>query len=135
MKIIPIIALSAFLIGSAGIADAGSLEFFFSSHQEQRNECRYDDDRRYEYDDNEDDDDYGRRGNRGWDGDRDCGDRRPVSIEALAQLRLRELGYYRGSIDGSFGHGSRSALARFQRDHGIRPTGWLDEHTLHALQL
>ncbi len=132
MKIIPITALSALLIGSAGIADAGSLEFFFGSRQEPRNECRHDDDRRHDYDDN---DDYAHRGNRGWDGDRNCGERRPVSIEALAQLRLRELGYYRGSIDGSFCHGSRSALARFQRDHGIRPTGWLDEHTLHALQL
>lgn len=126
MKYFPIIALSALLIRSAGIADAGSLEFFFGSRQEPRNECRYD------YDDQ---DDYGHRGNRGCDEDRDCSDRRPVSIEALAQLRLRELGYYRGGIDGSFGHGSRSALARFQRDHGIRPTGWLDEHTLHALRL
>jgi hypothetical protein len=132
MKYFPIIALSALLIGSAGIADAGSLEFFFGSRPEPRNECRYDDDRHYKYDEDED---YGRRGDRGWDGDRDCGDRRTVSIEALAQLRLRELGYYRGGIDGSFGRGSRSALARFQRDHGIRPTGWLDEHTLHALRL
>jgi hypothetical protein len=134
MKNTLITALSALLIRSAGIADAGSLEFFFGSRQEPRNECRYEDEHRYDEDDREDDD-YNSRGNRGWDRDRGCGERRPVSIEALAQLRLRELGYYRGGIDGSFGRGSRSALARFQHDHGIRPTGWLDEHTVHALQL
>jgi hypothetical protein len=135
MKKMPISALGAFLIGSAGVADAGSIEFFFGSRQEPRNECRYEDDRRYIDDDDDDDDDYSRRGGRGWERDRGCGERQPVSIEALAQVRLRELGYYRGGIDGSFGRGSRMALARFQHDHGLRPTGWLDEHTLHALQL
>ncbi len=58
-----------------------------------------------------------------------------MSTEARAQLRLRELGYYRGSIDGSFGYGSRSALTRFQRDYRLRPTGWLDERTRRALRL
>lgn len=56
-------------------------------------------------------------------------------IEYRAQLRLRQLGYYRGRIDGDFGRGSRQALARFQRHHGLRPTGWLDGRTIRALHL
>ena len=126
MKNIPIVALSALLIGSAGIAEAGPLEFLFGSRHESRNEHCDDYDRR---------DDYDHRDNRGWDGDRDCGYHRPMNTEARAQLRLRELGYYRGPIDGSFGCGSRSALASFQRDYRMRPTGWLDERTCRALRL
>lgn len=56
-------------------------------------------------------------------------------IEARAQARLRQLGYYRGPIDGDFGRGSRTALARFQRDRGLRPTGHLDRNTIRALRL
>lgn len=123
MKNIPIIALSALLIGSAGIAEASPLEFLFGSRPEPRNE-RYNDYDRH--------DDYNRRDYRS---DRDRGYRRPMSTEARAQFRLRELGYYRGPIDGSFGYGSRSALARFQRDYRMRPTGWLDERTRRALRL
>lgn len=127
MKNIPIIALSALLTGSAGIAEAGPLEFLFGSRSEHRQDRHYDNDRR--------DEDRSRPGNRGGYGDRDRDYRRPMSTEARAQLRLRELGYYRGPIDGSFGHGSRSALFRFQRDYRMRPTGWLDERTRRALRI
>lgn len=58
-----------------------------------------------------------------------------MNTEARAQLRLRQLGYYYGSIDGSFGHQSRRALVRFQRDHHLPRTGWLDYRTLRALGL
>lgn len=58
-----------------------------------------------------------------------------MSTSARAQSRLRELGYYRGPVDGDFGRGSRAALARFQRDRGLRPTGSLDERTLRALRI
>ena len=58
-----------------------------------------------------------------------------MRTEARAQQRLRELGYYRGPIDGDFGRGSRAALSRFQRDRGLRPTGWLDERTIRALRI
>lgn len=54
-------------------------------------------------------------------------------VEARAQLRLRQLGYYRGPIDGQFGRGSRNALVRFQRDHRLQRTGMLDWRTLRAL--
>ncbi|MGC4015751.1 MAG: peptidoglycan-binding protein [Luteolibacter sp.] len=61
--------------------------------------------------------------------------RRPMSLEARAQIRLRSMGYYRGPIDGDFGYGSRRALIRFQHDRGLRMTGWLDWPSRRALGL
>lgn len=115
MKTISTIALSALLIGSAGLAEAGPLDFLFNNgnRNDHRNDHR--DDHRHDH-------------------DRDRG-RRPMSTEARAQQRLRELGYYRGPVDGSFGRGSQAALSRFQRDHRLRPTGWLDERTRRALRI
>lgn len=60
---------------------------------------------------------------------------RPMSLEARAQLKLRQYGYYRGPVDGSFGRGSRYALMQFQRDHRLPRTGALDWRTLRALGL
>jgi len=121
MKNIPTIALSVLLIGSAGVAGASPLDFLFGGSRRPeppRHEQRHD------HRDNRHDDRY----------DRDRG-RRPMRTEARAQQRLRELGYYRGPIDGEFGRGSRAALSRFQRDRGLRPTGWLDERTTRALRI
>lgn len=61
--------------------------------------------------------------------------RRPVSIEARAQMQLRRLGFYYGPIDGSFGSGSRRALHRFQYERDLPCTGYLDWRTLRALGL
>lgn len=58
-----------------------------------------------------------------------------VRLEVRVQMKLRYLGYYRGPVDGRFGPGSRAALARFQRHHGLRPTGWYDSRTLRRLGL
>jgi hypothetical protein len=58
-----------------------------------------------------------------------------MSLQARAQLRLRQLGYYYGRVDGSFGPQSRKALMRFQRDHHLPRTGWLDQRTVRALRL
>jgi peptidoglycan hydrolase-like protein with peptidoglycan-binding domain len=58
-----------------------------------------------------------------------------MSLEARAQLRLRQMGYYRGPVDGEFGRSSRAALTRFQFRSGFRPTGWLDPRTIRALRL
>ena len=58
-----------------------------------------------------------------------------MSLEAKAQMRLRQLGFYRGPVDGAFGRGSRSALVRFQYRSGLRPTGSLDYRTIRALRL
>jgi hypothetical protein len=78
-----------------------------------------------------DDGRYGRDDGRGgghWHGPR-------MSLEARAQLKLRQLGFYWGPVDGDFGRGSRSALVRFQYRTGLRPTGWLDGRTIRALRL
>ena len=54
-------------------------------------------------------------------------------VEVRAQMRLKRLGFYRGSVDGAFGRGSRAALLRFQHSKHLRPTGSLDSRTLRAL--
>ena len=41
----------------------------------------------------------------------------------LVQRRLKELGYYKGSIDGKFGSGSVKALKDFQTAHGLEADG------------
>jgi len=53
--------------------------------------------------------------------------------EYRAQLRLRQLGYYHGTVDGQIGPRTQRAIARFQRDQRLRVTAWLDVHTLRAL--
>ena len=57
------------------------------------------------------------------------------STETKAQIRLRELGYYRGAIDGDFGRQSTRALVRYQRDHRLPVSARLDRRTLRSLRL
>ncbi len=54
---------------------------------------------------------------------------------AQAQEALRRLGYYKGSIDGQSGPGTRAALRTYQVDRGLAVTGRLDEETFSALGL
>ncbi len=56
-------------------------------------------------------------------------------LEVKAQVKLKQLGYYYGRIDGDFGRGSRTALVRFQRDHRLPMTGRLDARTIRALRI
>lgn len=107
MKTITTLALGVLLIGSASIAEAGPFDFL---RGKPRQDTRYD--HRH----------HNHRPQR-------------MSTEARAQLKLRELGYYRGPIDGAFGRGSKAALVRFQRDKRLRQTGWLDERTRRALRI
>ena len=44
------------------------------------------------------------------------------SVKKLQQ-RLKELGYYSGSVDGSFGEGTEVAVETFQRKHNLRVDG------------
>jgi hypothetical protein len=57
------------------------------------------------------------------------------SAVAIAQQQLGRLGYYRGEIDGAFGPETRSALMRYQNDHGLRVTGAFDAETVRVLGL
>ena len=56
-------------------------------------------------------------------------------IVADVQATLQDQGYYRGEVDGLMGPLTRSALADFQRDHGLISTAALDEPTLASLGL
>ena len=51
------------------------------------------------------------------------------------QQRLKELGYYSGSIDGIIGSQSLKAIKNFQRDYGLTVDGIVGPKTLSALGL
>ncbi len=51
-----------------------------------------------------------------------------------AQIALRRLGLYRGSIDGLFGPGTRAGVAAFQRSIGVTADGTLTESQLARLR-
>lgn len=57
---------------------------------------------------------------------------RVLAVEAL-QTELAELAYYTGLIDGDFGPATQEALAAFQQDSGLDPTGSIDPATFDAL--
>jgi localization factor PodJL len=50
-----------------------------------------------------------------------------------AQRALSTLGYYRGPQDGVASQGLKGAIAAFQRDQGMAPTGSLDSQTMLKL--
>ncbi len=52
-----------------------------------------------------------------------------------AQIVLRDLGFYSGSIDGRLTPATRAAIALFQRDQRLTQTGFLDRTTLERLGL
>lgn len=55
-----------------------------------------------------------------------------ASISEVQQV-LTELGYYSGPIDGNFTQELSDAIAAFQADLGVEPTGILDAATLRAI--
>jgi hypothetical protein len=57
------------------------------------------------------------------------------SIAVDIQRELRREGYYRGPIDGVIGLGTRRAIAAFQRDNGLAPTGRINGALLDAMGL
>ena len=50
-----------------------------------------------------------------------------------AQLELRNMGRYNGSLDGVVGPETKRALAEFQKSNGLRRTATLDQQTADAL--
>ncbi|MCP5155301.1 MAG: peptidoglycan-binding protein [Ectothiorhodospiraceae bacterium] len=58
---------------------------------------------------------------------------RARSAVALAQVLLAVNGFDPGPIDGLAGRRTAAAVARFQRDAGLRATGRLDEPVMQAL--
>lgn len=57
------------------------------------------------------------------------------SSVSQVQAALAREGYYRGAIDGSLGPGTRNALRRYQRNHGLDVTGRVDRPVIEALGL
>ena len=51
------------------------------------------------------------------------------------QARLKEKGLYHGEVNGRFGEKTAEAIARYQRQQGLPPTGLPDYATLHRLFL
>lgn len=55
------------------------------------------------------------------------------SLDYQVQRALYELGYYNGPLDGDIGPMSRMAIANFQAESGLEPTGLIDETLLYYL--
>ena len=49
------------------------------------------------------------------------------------QTRLKDLGYYRGKVDGKFGRASVNALKSFQTNNGLKPDGIAGKSTYEKL--
>jgi len=62
-------------------------------------------------------------------------DQDPGQVIANVQSALQQQGYYRGSVDGTYGPMTRRALLEFQGNNGLPQTGQIDEETLGALGL
>ena len=59
----------------------------------------------------------------------------PGQVIENVQVALRDQGYYPGAVDGIVGPQTRTALAAYQRDHGLMITQAIDEPTLVTLGL
>jgi hypothetical protein len=57
------------------------------------------------------------------------------STDVAVQRALTRAGYYQGSIDGEIGPQSRRAIARYQEDHRMSPTGVISQSLLNSLGL
>jgi hypothetical protein len=55
------------------------------------------------------------------------------TVVRIAQRHLANLGYYMGKIDGVMGPGTKAAIKRFQREHGLIANGTLNTKTTNAL--
>ncbi len=54
-------------------------------------------------------------------------------VEVSVQVELERKGYYGGSIDGVIGPGTQQAIAKYQSDNGLPPTGKINEALLKSL--
>jgi hypothetical protein len=57
----------------------------------------------------------------------------PDQVIANVQAALQQQGYYHGEVDGLIGPLTRSAIADYQRDHGLYTTSAIDQPTLQSL--
>ena len=66
------------------------------------------------------------------DGILERGERGPEVRKLIGELA--QLGFYNGSMDDVFGHGTQVAVLAFQRAHGLRPDGIAGPNMLAAIQ-
>ena len=59
----------------------------------------------------------------------------PEVIGIAVQTKLAHRGYYHGRIDGIIGPATRDAISNFQRDNGLRVTGYVNTDLVEALKL
>jgi len=59
----------------------------------------------------------------------------PDKVIANVQAVLKEMGYYRGEVDGLLGPLTREALTGYQTDNGMTVTAVIDEPTLDSLNM
>ena len=59
----------------------------------------------------------------------------PGQTVANIQSALQQQGFYQGEIDGIFGPQTRAALAEYQQQQGLEPTGAIDEPTIESLNM
>jgi hypothetical protein len=57
----------------------------------------------------------------------------PDKVIAEVQAVLKDMGYYKGEVDGLLGPLTRQALTGYQTDNGMTVTAVIDEPTLDAL--
>jgi hypothetical protein len=57
----------------------------------------------------------------------------PDQVVANVQAALQEQGYYQGEVDGLLGPLTRTAIADYQRNHGLYMTSAIDQPTLESL--
>lgn len=57
------------------------------------------------------------------------------SVVAEVQQELARAGYYRGSVDGVVGSGTRSAIRAYERANGLRVDGRIDQELLRSMRL
>lgn len=51
------------------------------------------------------------------------------------QRRLKDLGYYKGSLDGIYGEGMKSVILKFRKDNNLSPSHNVDKELLKALEI
>lgn len=56
-------------------------------------------------------------------------------MESAVQRELTRRGYYHGYIDGNIGPQTQRAIAAYQRNKGLRPTGFIDSSLLISMGL
>jgi hypothetical protein len=54
---------------------------------------------------------------------------------SVAQQKLKDIGLYRGPVDGVSGAGTHESLKQFQTQRGLEVTGELDARTKEALEI